>query len=266
MTDWTGKHVLVIGGSSGLGLSIAEAFHRQGAEVAIAARDSQRLSDAAARISDDQRSVTTWEVDLCEASSINALVDATQSRWGHLDVLVNSAGVSDRGRIEDTSAERFLELFHLNCIGTLRSIQGFLSLLLPVQGSVVNIGSLASKTAHANLGAYPVSKFPVAALSEQLRREFEGRLHVLLVCPGPIKRPDAGHRYSAENVPASALKPGGGVRLHHIDPQSLSAKIILACERKRAEVVVPTQARWLFAISAVAPNLGDWLLRRMTSH
>ena len=77
------------------------------------------------------------------------------------------------------------------------------------------------------LGAYPVSKFAVAAYTHQLRLELGPQgLHVLLVCPGPIARPDAGQRYSGEaaDLPASAQKPGGGVRLKGLDPDELARR------------------------------------------
>ena len=62
-----------------------------------------------------------------------------------------------------------------------------------------------------------------------------------------------------------ALIPGGGAKMRAINPHWLAAKILHACEKRRAELVVPKRARLLFAISQMSPRLGDWLLRRMTS-
>jgi short-subunit dehydrogenase len=139
--------------------------------------------------------------------------------------------------------------------------------LLQTHGHVVHIGSLAAKTASRFLGAYPASKFPLAAYAQQLRMELGPQgLHVLLVCPGPIRRDDAGSRYDAEagNLPPEARQPGGGVKLKGIDPDWLAHRILVACERRQAELIVPGRARLLFALSQLWPSLGDWIITRMT--
>ena len=140
-------------------------------------------------------------------------------------------------------------------------------MLKETRGHLVNIGSLASKVGAANLGAYPSSKFPVAAFCQQLRLEMqEPAAHVLLVCPGPIERSDAGSRYSAEtddaNLPESAKKPGGGAKIKQISPQKLATAIMNACERRQSELVMPAKAKILFTIQQISPRLGDWLLKR----
>jgi short-subunit dehydrogenase len=135
----------------------------------------------------------------------------------------------------------------------------------------VLIGSLASKVAAGYLGAYPSSKFPLAAFAQQLRIELgESGPHVLLVCPGPVAREGQNReeiRYAnqAANVPAAAQQPGGGAKMRAIDPQWLSEQILRACQARRAELVVPRRSRLLFAITQCWPRAGDWLLRRMTS-
>ena len=89
-------------------------------------------------------------------------------------------------------------------------------------------------------------------------------VHVLLVCPGPIARSDAGVRYEDTDVPEAARKPGGGVRLRGIEPRKLVSRILVACEKRDVELVVPGKAKLLFAISQLSPKLGDWLITRMT--
>ena len=136
--------------------------------------------------------------------------------------------------------------------------------MLKTHGSVVNIGSLASKVATPYLGAYPPSKFAVAAYSQQLRLENPG-VHVLLVCPGPIRRDDAGSRYEEEarHLPPAARQPGGGARLNAVASDHLARRILRACQRRQPELVVPSRARLLFAISQLAPTWGDWLLCKL---
>ena len=107
--------------------------------------------------------------------------------------------------------------------------------LLKQRGHVVNIGSLAAKSAARWVGAYPATKFAVAAYSQQLRLELGPQgLHVLLVCPGPIRRrgsrvyPLAG----LEDVPEAARGPGAGVHVSDVPPEQLARAILRACERR----------------------------------
>jgi short-subunit dehydrogenase len=139
--------------------------------------------------------------------------------------------------------------------------------LIANRGHLVNIGSLSAKTASRFLGAYPASKFPVAAYSQQLRLELAPQgVHVLLVCPGPLAREDAGRRYDAQaaDLPDTARRPGGGVKLKGISPPRLARKIVQYCQRRRPELVMPARARVLFALAQLSPTLGDWILKKMT--
>ncbi len=180
---------------------------------------------------------------------------------------MNAAGISARSAILDTTEADFQLLWDLNFLGVVRCTRAASERLLQARGHVVNVGSLASKIAARYLGAYPASKFAVAAYSQQLRLELGPRgLHVLLVCPGPLAREDAGRRYDAQatGLPESARQPGGGARLKRINPHWLARRIVSACERRKAELVVPGTARWLFALAQLSPALGDWILRRKT--
>ena len=132
---------------------------------------------------------------------------------------------------------------------------------------MVNIGSLGAKSAARWLGAYPATKFAVAAYSQQLRLELGPQgLHVLLVCPGPIQRSDPRLYPLAglEDVPEHARRPGAGVKTRAIAPGRLAEMILRACQRRQPELVVPGRARLLFALSQLFPRLGDWIVLRRT--
>ena len=196
-----------------------------------------------------------------------ALLAEVIKRFGRLDVLVNNAGRSMRGKLLDTTPEQFRDLMELNLIALVRCTRAAVPHLLHQRGHVVNIGSLAAKSAARWVGAYPATKHAVAAYSQQLRLELGPQgLHVLLVCPGPIERKDA-RLYpleGLEDLPESARRPGGGVKVRAIAPEWLAAQILRACERRKPELVVPGKARILFALAQLWPSLGDWLVLRKT--
>ena len=132
--------------------------------------------------------------------------------------------------------EQFRDLMELNLIALVRCTRAALPHLLARQGHVVNIGSLAAKSASRWVGAYPATKHAVAAYSQQLRLELGPQgLHVLLVCPGPIAR-EGSRLYpleGLEDVPERARHPGAGVRASAIAPEWLAKAILRACQRRR---------------------------------
>jgi len=267
LSYWEDKVALVTGGSKGLGLAIGRARVEEGARVVITARNQEQLAAAAAELSTDDRTAGWLPADLMQDDQVVTLVAEVIKLHGRLDLLVNCAGRSDRGAVNDLTAERFRELLDLNFLAAVRATQGALPELLKTRGHVVHISSLAGKIASRYLGAYAASKFPLAAYSQQLRLELGPQgLHSLLVCPGPIRRDDAGNRYDSQafGLPNDARKPGGGVKLKGTDPDWLAKRILKACERREAELIVPARAKLLLAIAQLWPTLGDWIVTRMT--
>ncbi len=268
MSYWTDKVVVVTGGSQGLGQVIASAFASSGARLVLAALPEPQLEQSAEALRAGGTEAIGIPADITQQPQVDALAQQTLEHFGRVDVLVNCAGRSARGAALDTTPEQFQQLLELNFLAMVRCTRAFGSALIEARGHIVNIGSLAAKTASRHLGAYPASKFPVAAYSQQLRLELNPQgVHVLLVCPGPLARPDAGHRYDeqSDGLPESARKPGAGVKLKGIPPEKLVAKILRYCERRKPELIMPGKARLLFAVSQVAPSLGDWILSRMTN-
>jgi short-subunit dehydrogenase len=283
MSYWQNKVAIVTGGSSGLGLAIAKNLYAAGSTVVLAARDADRLKTAASEVRAAGTELTTGPVkgsgieqrgaigiscDITRDDQVASLIGSTLDRFGQLDVLVNCAGKSSRGKVLETTPQQFQEMWELNFLALVRCTRAAAPHLLKSRGHLVNIGSLASKSASKFLGAYPATKFAVAAYTQQLRLELEPEgLHVLLVCPGPIKRDDAGQRYAeqAKNLPDAAGQPGGGVKLGKIEPERLAKKILSACERRKKELVMPCKSKMLFAMSQLSPSLGDWVVNRMTS-
>jgi short-subunit dehydrogenase len=271
MTYWTGKRALIIGGSAGLGRALADVLAEHGARLAIVARRPEPLDAAAQALKTRGAEVLSIRADITSAEDIKRIGDSVQTAWGGIDLLCHCAGRSMRGTALATTTADFRDLWATNFLSAVECIQQFAESLAANRGHIVLIGSLASKVAAGYLGAYPASKFPLAALAQQLRLETESTgLHTLLVCPGPIAREDqhgSGARYAAQGpeVPAAAHQPGGGAKVPMINPHWLAGRILRACEERRAELVVPKRARLLFIASQLSPRFGDWLLRRMTS-
>jgi NAD(P)-dependent dehydrogenase (short-subunit alcohol dehydrogenase family) len=267
MSFWQDKVVLVTGGSSGLGRVIADQFGAAGCKVAVAALEADAVQKASAEMQSAGVDALAVHADITHQEDVDRMLGETLARFGRLDVLVNNAGRSMRGKVLDATPEQFRDLMELNLIALVRCTRAAVPELLRRQGHVVNIGSLASKAASRWVGAYPATKHAVAAYSQQLRLELGPQgLHVLLVCPGPIERKDP-RLYpleGLEDVPERARRPGAGVKTRAIPPEQLGRAILRACQQRRAELVIPRSARLLFAISQLWPALGDWIVLRKT--
>lgn len=267
MNAWQDKVVIVTGASAGLGRWIASTFAETGAKVVLAARSPGPLAEVAKSLESRGHEVLAVPVDVTNESDVRAIVEQTCNHFGRIDVLVNNVGRSARGALLDTTPKAFEEMLELNLLAAVRCTRAAAPMLIERQGSIVNIASLAAKSAARYLGAYPASKFALAAYTQQLRLELAPQgVHVMLVCSGPIARDDAVQRYESqlEGLPAEAAKPGAGVKTKAIAPEELSRRIVLGCEQRRPEIVVPGKARLLFALSQLWPKLGDKLLLRMT--
>ena len=266
---------LVTGGSAGLGRAIAERLAKEGYRVWITGRTETTLKQTAKDLSLGlQHEVQFAVADVTRSDEVGRLLATIAKQEGRLDVLVNGVGTSDRGLIENLSADRVHELIDQNVISTLYACQASFELLKASRnangnGVVVNIGSLASKVSPRYLGGYSIAKHALAALTAQLRLEWKPHgIHVALISPGPIQRDDAGTRYDQQvedGLPDQARKPGGGSRVSGLRPDKVVDAVMLSIRKRKPDIIRPGYLRFLITIGHLFPTLGDWLLLQFTS-
>ena len=272
---WKGKVVLITGSSNGLGLEIAREFLQRGATVCLTARNSAGLETArndlqqtlSAEDSTSQR-ISIHPVDVTSDQQVTQLFENVAGEHGRLDVLVNNVGRSTRSDISQATVAEFDDMMQVNFYTTVRCTQSALPSIVKSDGHVVNIGSLASKTAWPYIAPYAASKHAVANYTHQLRLDGPKNVHFLLVCPGPIRREDSGERYAeqASGLPESAAQPGAGVKIKGLSAQSLARKIVTACEKRKPELVMPLKSRLLFVAQQFSVRLGDWLIGKFSKN
>ena len=267
----TSRRCIVTGGSSPLGIRLAEALQKRGDRVLMIGRDAQRLADAAANRQPlvDDGNVHRLVADLSLPGEAQRIVDHADQLWGGIDVVVNIVGRSDRGLVEELTDEHMMHLFDANVLTALRMCRAAAAPLKESRGVVVNVGSLGGKVGARYLGGYAMAKHSLTALTQQLRLEWRpAGVHVGLVSPGPIRRDDAGRRYDAQvdrsDIPATAAKPGGGTRVRGLSPDRVVAGILRVMDHRSPDIILPGYLRWLVAIGHLSPRLGDWILLKMT--
>lgn len=267
---WRGRRVIVSGASQGLGYRLAETLARQGAELLLVARRDQPLLQAAQQLSAAGAASVDWvALDACQLQQAGPERLEKLQRWiappRGLDLLINAVGRSDRGLLMQLDIDQLREALETNALSAWQMTRLAIDGLEAAGGCIVNIGSLACKLAPPGMGSYPISKFALAGLSQQLRLELAPRgVHLLLVCPGAIDRPDAGDRYrrlvQQRGLAPELAQPAGGARLRRIDPQQLCQQILRAAHRRQPELMVPSKVRWLVCLHTLFPQLAErWL-------
>lgn len=267
---WKDRWAIVGGGTSGLGLELVRALASQGAHVAMIGRNRERLDMAVQTATNaGAASAIGFSVDLnCPEQFDDWAVFRDWLRDNDVDLLINATGRSDRGPLEMLNSQEILELFHDNVLSTWNLIKLALDSIKRSSGVIVNIGSLAGLIATPNMGGYAITKSALTAMTRQLRFELERYgVGVMLVCPGPIRREDSGHRYAGLSKSRglddpSLSAPAAGAQLKLIDPVHLSHQILNAAHQRRLEIVIPSKAKWLAGLMPIWPWLGGRILQR----
>lgn len=258
MSNWKEKIVVVTGGSAGLGKAIAGEFAAAGATVISISRSAQK----------DSENVSHLQADVTDDDSVKQVIQTIIDRHQRIDVWVNNVGQSTRANFTECTVEDYRQMFEINLLTAVRCTMGVLPHLKQSGGSVVLIGTLASRTGWRNIAPYVVSKHALSGFAHQLRLEKPENVHSLFVCPGPIRRDDSQARYQdqakAKGLDKAVAAPGAGVKISGIEPEKLAAKIRIALEKRKAEIVMPWKARLMFSVLQLSPRVGDWLLRKFS--
>jgi NADP-dependent 3-hydroxy acid dehydrogenase YdfG len=184
--------VMVTGASSGIGAATARSLARQGADLVLVARRTDRLEELAAGIRNLGRACVPLTADLRDAAQARQSVEDAAQRFGRLDVLVNSAGFVAVAGVGEGDPENWERMVDLNLKAVLHTSQQALPHLLRAAedgprgvADLVSVSSVAGRVARPGNSVYSATKHAVGAFSEALRQEMTGRaVRVGLVEPG----------------------------------------------------------------------------------
>ena len=185
-TDLTGRVAVVLGGTSGIGRTLANGLAEAGADVVASGRRQNLCEEVAAQIEALGRQSMAHAVNIQERASIDALRDAAMAKFGHIDILVNAAGQTFRQPTKDVEEARWNQVMDVNLTGILRSCQSFYEpLAASGHGRVVNIASLSSFVALFEVAAYCASKAAVMSLTKSFAIEWaKDGICVNAIAPG----------------------------------------------------------------------------------
>lgn len=182
----TGKVVVVTGASAGIGKATARAFAAHGATVVLVARRENLLNDVQESLAQYGVESLVYPADMSKEDDLQALISDVTEKYGHIDVLVNNAGLSIGGHFHQMDAERIRRMIDLNLTGLIRLSQIALPGMLERRsGHIVNVSSVAGVVLSPGQVPYATTKAAVNAFSDSLRRELQDTgVRVSAVLPG----------------------------------------------------------------------------------
>jgi NAD(P)-dependent dehydrogenase (short-subunit alcohol dehydrogenase family) len=190
MESLRNKTVLVTGGSSGIGKATALRLARNGAQIALAARNRDALEQVRHEIEEAGGTALVVPTDVTDAEQVRLAVEATVARFGKLDILLASAGLSMRAYFEGSQLEAMERVMRVNFFGTLYATHFALPHVKKAKGSLVAVSSLTGKRGIPSYSIYGASKFAIQGLYEALALELaRDGVHVGVVSPAFVDTP-----------------------------------------------------------------------------
>lgn len=190
-----GKVAAITGASSGIGEATAEALAREGAAVALIARRHDRLVELADRVEKEGGRALPLELDVSDHGKVEAAFGEIAGELGGLNILVNNAGVMLLGTVEGWDVADWRRMVDVNVLGLLYCTREALPLIRDSGGGhIVNISSVAGRTASFGSAVYNLTKWGVTGFSEALRQEaLNSGIRVTCVEPGFVVTELQGH-------------------------------------------------------------------------
>ena len=209
--DFTGKVVLITGGSRGLGYRMARAFAERGADLVIASRKLDACEAVAAELRGMGRRVLPLAVHAGRWAECDALVEQAYQHFGRIDVLVNNAGMSPACPSHEVSEALFDSVLNLNFKGPFRLASQIGHRMASGDGgAIINISSIASTRSSPGVVPYSGAKAALNAMTVSLAREYAPKVRVNAIVAGPFLTDiaQAWEPEKRERQPVALGRPG----------------------------------------------------------
>jgi NADP-dependent 3-hydroxy acid dehydrogenase YdfG len=182
---------LVTGAGRGIGKAVSVSLAKAGCRVVLAARTREQIEAVQKEILSQGGDALAIPTDLTADEDIQRLVEASQSKWGAVDILINNAGWGKRAPVVGASLTDWDQTFRLNLRAPMVLAKALLpNMIAKREGAVISIGSVSGKTGEANGAAYSASKFGLIGFTQSLYEEVrEHGIKVAVILPGFVDTP-----------------------------------------------------------------------------
>ena len=255
------KRVVVItGASSGIGRALALEFAEKGDAVVLGARSSDQLKALTHEIEEKGGEAVWQQTDVTQEKDCQKLIALAVKHYGHIDVLINNAGISMRALFRDATVQVIQKVMDVNFWGTVYCTKAALPALLKSKGTVVTVSSVAGIKGLPGRTGYSASKFALQGFMESLRIEnLKTGLHVLMAYPG----------FTASNIRNTALTASGSAQGESpldegkiMSAEAVARHIYQAVAKRKDKIVLTTEGKLTNFISKFFPSFLDKMVYR----
>ncbi len=264
MNTLKGKIAVVTGASSGIGLATAKEFAFQGAYVALAARNVEKLADIVSSLNkqygpmaNGKEAFIAVATDVTKEDDCRNLIAKTVEHFGRIDILVNNAGISMRAMFKDLDLSVIRRLMDTNFWGTVYCTKFALPYLLEARGSVVGVISIAGFKGLPARTGYSSSKFAIYGFLDTLRVEhLHDGLHVMVFAPG----------FTTSNIRMTALVANGSEQGKTpreegkmMSAEAVAHRMAVGIMKRKAQVILTPVGKATVLLNKICPRLLDKL-------
>jgi short-subunit dehydrogenase len=246
-------HIVITGGSDGIGKALVEAYLLKGHYVSSCARNISKLQSAITH-----ERFSAFQADVSEAIECEQFIYQAIAKHGPIDILINNAGISMRALFSDVKIEVIDQVMKINFGGAVYITKYALPSILNQKGVICNISSIAGFRGLPARTGYSASKFALQGFSEALRTELlKTGVHVMWVSPG----------FTSSNIRNQALSQDGSAQKETpldesklMSAEECAQRIISGIERRKRTLVMTTQGKLTVWINKLFPSLADKLV------
>jgi len=250
MQNLDGKTAVLTGAASGIGRALAERLAGRGCHLALVDVAKERLEETAAALRRQDRRLSLHDADVRDAARVEALAAEIVEQHGGMQILVNNAGVTAWGKVEEQELDDIRWVIDVNLWGVIHGCKLFLPhLRRQDEAHIVNVSSLFGILAASGQAAYCASKYAVRGFSEALAAELEGTgISVTSVHPGGVSTRFVTDSRAVDGERRAAFEEL--VKQGAIGPEKVAKAIVKGIERRKLRVRVGPDA-----------FVGDWAKR-----
>jgi|YNPBryantNP2012_1023418.scaffolds.fasta_scaffold00769_6 3-dehydrosphinganine reductase len=258
------QHVIITGGSSGIGRAVARLLTARGAHVSIIARRQHLLDETLAELETlrqrPSQRLKAYAADLSDRGQAEQAIAALTNGGYPPDVLINSAGITHPGYFEKLPPEIFRTIMDVDYFGTLYPIRAVVPLMIERRrGHIVNISSVAGFLGVFGYSAYCAAKFAVRGLSDVLRQELKPYgIHVSVVFPPDTDTPQL--HYEEPLKPPETRRISGTART--LTGEQVARAIVRGIEKRQVYILPNFETRLYFLLANGFSGLFRWYFDR----
>ncbi len=261
-TSFQDRLVLITGGSSGIGLALAHKLAAQGGRVWLLARRRKALEEALAGLDGASGRCGMLVADVADWKQVQAAAKRLEREDGPPDLVINSAGVTHPGYVQDIPLEIFRQMMDINYMGTVHVVKALLpGMIARGAGQIVNICSAAGFLGVFGYTAYGASKYAVRGFSDTLRAEVKPLgIRVSIAFPPDTDTPQLAYENQFKPPETRALAGNAGV----LSAEQVAEAILRGVERGRYVILPGFENKMLYRLSGLLGNavypLMDWMI------